>query len=125
MVVKANVTAQNGTVVTGENFYDYKQKSEIYIQEVLKGDSALLNQKVSLSQMGGEDQNVVVKYHGTTPLVENDSVILYLKKTGDKEYIPINEDVSIFKVEANEQLTNLQSHKIISELKLMEESTLQ
>ncbi|MBU5353376.1 matrixin family metalloprotease [Paenibacillus silvae] len=122
LVVKANVTTRNGTVVTGENFYDYKQKSEINIQEVLKGDPTLLNQKVTLYQMGGEDENVVVKYHGTTPLVENDSVILYLKKTGDHEYIPINEDVSIFKVGANEQLINLQSHKIISESTLIEES---
>lgn len=123
LVVKAKVTAQNGTVVTGENFYDYKQKSEINIQKVLKGDSDLLNQKVTLYQMGGEDKDVVVKYHGTTPLVENDSVILYLKKIGDNEYIPINEDVSIYKVGTNEQLTNLQSLKIISESSLVEEST--
>ncbi|MEK3773807.1 hypothetical protein MHB85_04950 [Paenibacillus sp. FSL K6-4396] len=73
--------------------------------------------------MSGEDKNVVVKYHGTTPLVENDSVILYLKKIGDNGYIPINEDVSIFKVGTNEQLINLQSLKIISELTLIEEST--
>ncbi|MFD0715710.1 matrixin family metalloprotease [Paenibacillus sp. GCM10027626] len=122
LVVKANVTTKHGTVVTGENYYDYKQKSEINIQEVLKGDSALLQQNVILYQMGGEDQNVVVKYHGTTPLNENDSVILYLKKIGDNEYIPINEDVSIFKVNSNGQFVNLESQKSMSELKIIEDS---
>lgn len=124
LVVKAIVRAKEGTVITGENYFDYKQKSEINIQEVLKGDSALLHQNVSLYQMGGEDQNVAVKYHGTTPLNENDNVILYLKKIGDNEYIPINENVSIFKENSNGDFVNLQSQKSLSELNIIEDSAL-
>ncbi|MGG3308269.1 matrixin family metalloprotease [Paenibacillus lautus] len=120
LVVKADVVANEGTVIMGENYFDYKQKTQINIQEVLKGDAALHNQTVALYQAGGEDENTAVKYHWSTPLKENDSVILYLKKIGEDEYIPINEDVGIFREDANQGFVNLQSQQLLSEPQIVE-----
>jgi len=124
LVVKAQVRSKVGTIITGENYHDFKQKSEINIKEVLKGDPELINKDVILYQIGGENKDVLVRYHGTTVLNQNDNVILYLKKIGENEYIPINEDVSIFKLNSANQLVNLQSNEVFTESKLIEESRL-
>lgn len=120
LVVKADVVANEGTVIMGENYFDYKHKTQINIQEVLKGDAALSNQTIALYQTGGEDENIAVKYHGSTLLDKNDNVILYLKKIGEGEYIPINEDVSIFKWDSDEEFVNLQSQQYLSESQIVE-----
>lgn len=83
LVVKAQVRSKVGTIITGENYHDFKQKSEINIKEVLKGDPELINKDVILYQIGGENKDVLVRYHGTTVLNQNDNVILYLKKIGE------------------------------------------
>jgi len=124
LVVLATVESRDGTVITGNNYFDYKQKSTVKIQEIFKGDSSLIDKNISLYQMGGEDKDVVVKYHDATPLDENDTVILYLKKTEDNYYIPINENVSIFKLNSYGEFVNLQSKTIYDKITLITDSAL-
>lgn len=124
LVITATVESNEGTIITGENYFDYKQKSIIKIDEVLKGDSSLVYKNINLYQMGGEDENAVVKYHGTTPLAANEKVILFLKRTEGNDYIPINEDVSIFKVNSLGEYENLLSEVSFTKNTLMTDSAL-
>lgn len=112
LVVKGTVSKEKGNTfkVKGE-YQTYKKEVRLEVAEVLKGDISLLNSSINVSQMGGSDGVVTVYGEHTTHLNKNQEVVLFLRKTEDNTYIPINEDDSIFIINQTGEINNISTQK--------------
>lgn len=113
LVVEGDVTSDSTYSYSKDTDYSsYYTDTEISIKNILKGDKALLNKNITISQMGGQSENVQVISTDTTPVKKNQHLMLFLKKVGDK-YILINEDESIFVKGTSNKYANVKSKKAI------------
>jgi hypothetical protein len=77
-------------------YYSYYTDVSLEVTQVIKGDPAENQKIITVSQMGGSDGSVNVVSEGSTKLLKDQEVTLFLKRLNDERYIPINEDESIF-----------------------------
>lgn len=111
LVVEGQVIKEHGTkFATKGDYKNYHLDSDLKIDKVLKGDSAITNNQITVSQLGGQDDEVQILSKDVTPLKKNNKVILFLKKGPANSYYLINEDESIFlKDETSGNYKNLNS----------------
>ncbi|MGG1344377.1 hypothetical protein G9298_31645 (plasmid) [Bacillus thuringiensis] len=76
------------------------------------GDETLLNKTISIVQLGGNVEGITVISNGTTPLKEQDNVLLNLKKGYNDYYYLINGDYSLFFMDTNGTYKNAMTNKI-------------
>ncbi len=74
----------------------YRTVSVVQVSNVLKGDAAIKNTFIHVTQMGGSDGEAIVVSDDTTPLQYGDESILFLKINTDGTYRVVNENTSIF-----------------------------
>lgn len=98
LVVKGTVVEEIGSTFTKGKYAEYTTEVNVQIADVLKGDKDA-NEIIIVSQMGGFDGEVTVISESTTLLKQQQEVRLFLHKSGDGKYRPINENDGIYVLE--------------------------
>ncbi|WP_213516031.1 hypothetical protein [Paenibacillus montaniterrae] len=98
LVIKGTVVEEVGSTFTKGKYVEYTTEVNVQIADVLKGDLAS-NEIITVSQMGGFDGEVTVISESTTLLKEQQEVKLFLHKSSDGKYRPINEDDGVYILE--------------------------
>lgn len=97
LVVQGIVKEDLGSNIDNKGaYYSYYTDVSLEVTKVIKGDPAENQKVIRVSQMGGSDGSVNVVSEGSTKLLKDQEVTLFLKRLNDERYIPINEDESIF-----------------------------
>ncbi|UKS26611.1 matrixin family metalloprotease [Paenibacillus sp. HWE-109] len=97
LVIEGTVKKKDNMKTTSKKeLTEYSTGSSLEIKKILKGDPTLEKKDIVVNQLGGESENTLYYSHHTTQLQDNQNVIIFLKKIGENNYIPINEDDSIF-----------------------------
>lgn len=97
LVVQGIVKEDLGSNIDNKGaYYSYYTDVSLEVTKVIKGDPAEDQKAIRVSQMGGSDGSVNVVAEGSTKLLKDQEVTLFLKRLNDERYIPINEDESIF-----------------------------
>lgn len=109
LVVRGKVSKEKGSKFKKGDYAGYKTEVSVDVLEVLKGEHEA-GQPITVAQMGGSDGSVTVFSDMSTHLKKGQEVVLFLLKSGDGSYIPINEDDGIYLGEAG-SFANIASSK--------------
>ncbi|MFD0620549.1 hypothetical protein ACFQZR_24090 [Paenibacillus sp. GCM10027629] len=101
----------NDTFVEGD-ISTYHTNSQVMILDVIKADSNPINDTIMVSQMGGTFGNLHVVSAATTLLTEDQEVVLFLRRTSEGVYRPINEDDGVY-VKAGDVFQNIATKSIL------------
>ncbi|PFU19227.1 matrixin family metalloprotease [Bacillus cereus] len=113
LVTMGTVLRKNETLYTKkQELASFKTPCDIKTNYIVKGDKTLLNKTISIIQLGGNAEGITVISNGTTPLKEQDNVLLYLKKGYNDYYYLINEDYSLFFRDTDGTYKNAITNKI-------------
>lgn len=114
LVVRGKIVKESvGTFARG-NYVDYNTAASLHIDHVLKGETVASDEHVVISQMGGFDGTVLVTAEHTTLLQQEQEVIVFLRKSDDGTYRPINENDGIYVLD-NKEFKNIGSSELLNE----------
>ena len=117
LVVRGTVTDTMGNKAAKGNYSNYNTLVNIQIKDVIKGTENT-GESILISQMGGTDGNIDVLSDHSTHLKQEQEVLLFLRKSKDGTFRPINEDDSIFLLKAGEY-QNIATQHVLDEKKIL------
>ena len=94
IIVRGTVEKAKGNKYNKGRPETYATQSTLNITEVIKGN--IEEDRIKIYQMGGNDGTTKVVGEHTTLLNRHDEIVIFLKETEEGDFIPINEDDSIF-----------------------------
>lgn len=95
LVLTGKIVKENGVEKkSATDYVSYNTKVTMNIDEILKG--ATDQKSIVISQIGGIDGDTAVVPDDSTFLRQGDELLVFLKKTDDGTYTPINGDDGIF-----------------------------
>lgn len=114
LVVKGTISQKIGSKIkTISDYSTYRSESLLEVTEVLKGDTSTQGDSITVSQMGGSNGLLGVYSDHTTLLNKNQEVLLFLRKTSENTYVPINEDDGVFVINGTGHIKNIANNKIL------------
>ncbi|MCG7409601.1 matrixin family metalloprotease [Paenibacillus sp. ACRRX] len=108
LVVQGRVVAEAGSKYEEGEYHTYVTQAKVKVKQVMKGDRSQAGAQIRIAQMGGSDGRLNVYAEHTTYLQANQEVVLFLRKSNDGTYKPLNEDDGVFILQ-NGQFNNISS----------------
>ncbi|WP_018756334.1 hypothetical protein [Paenibacillus terrigena] len=112
LVIRGKVAYRVNNSFVENNISTYLTNTQVIILDVIKEDSSPVNDTIIVSQMGGTFGNLHVVSAATVLLTENQEVVLFLHKTSEGVYRPINEDDGVY-VKAGDVFQNIATKSIL------------
>ena len=112
LVIRGKATYRVNNSFVESDISTYHTNTQVTIIDVVKADSNPINDTIIVSQMGGTFGNLHVVSAATTLLTEDQEVVLFLRRTSEGVYRPINEDDGVY-VKAGEVFHNIATKSIL------------
>ncbi|WP_314585781.1 hypothetical protein [Paenibacillus terrigena] len=112
LVIRGKATYRVNSSFVENDISTYHTNTQVTIIDVIKADSNPNNDTIIVSQMGGTFGNLHVVSAATTLLTEDQEVVLFLRRTSEGVYRPINEDDGVY-VKAGDVFQNIATKSIL------------
>jgi len=112
LVIRGKATYRVNNSFVESDISTYHTNTQVTIIDVVKADSNPINDTIIVSQMGGTFGNLHVVSAATTLLTEDQEVVLFLRRTSEGVYRPINEDDGVY-VKAGDVFQNIATKSIL------------